>query len=584
MADTPQSTLEKPKPVIVDNGPDAHMLPSNDDRSAGPVELGFAVNFFGRVFTSLYVNTNGNVTFGEPLYKYLPFRMTTRAPPIIAPFLADVDTRPTDSGRVRYGPTTFEGRRALGVNWLDVGYHWERRDKLNRFQLLLVDRSDLGFGDFDIVMNYDRMVWESGESAGGTAGLGGLAAGAGFSAGTGETDTFFEFPGALVNGALLDTHADTGLTNTKRNSDILGRHIFRMRRGRIDVERRIREGGHLMPRAVLLPKKKRVLVFGEFNRFSDLFNPYTDAWTDTGKTHANRRRHTATLLPDGQVLAAGGEAEPSTAEVYDPEAGTWTAVNTLREGRLRHTATLVKNKDGKELVLVAGGQDASGVKRATAELYDPVSRTWADTGSMLTARSGHTATLVKNKDGKLLVLVAGGEGNGASNANKLASAELYDPVAGTWTATGNMGLARYDHTATLLQDGLVLVAGGESSNLSDGLPEPRGRAELYDPATGTWLDTGKMKRPRRNHAAVALNTGHVLVLGGFHESAGIQTGVEMYDPGTASWIETASMQVRREYHAALLLEDGRVLIAGGITNPQELQGTYEMYYHPLANR
>lgn len=531
MADTPQNTLDKPRPVIVDNGPDAHMLSSNDDRSAGPVELGFAVNFFDRVFTALYVNTNGNITFGEPLYKYLPFRMTTRSPPIIAPFLADVDTRPGASGRVRYGPTTFEGRRALGINWLDVGYHWERLDKLNRFQLLLVDRSDLGFGDFDIVMNYDRMVWESGESAGGAEGMGGLAAGAGFSAGTGAEDTYFEFPGALVSGALLDTHPDTGLTNTKRNSDILGRHIFRMRRGRVDVQRTLREGGHLMPLAVLLTNKKRVLVFGEFNPYSDLFNPYTDEWSSTGQTNANRRRHTATVLPDGRVLATGGEDKPLTAEVYDPEGGTWTAVNNMREGRLRHTATLVKNKDGKELVLVAGG-----------------------------------------------------ETNGPSTTNKLASAELYDPAEGTWTVTGTMGLVRYDHTATPLQDGRVLVAGGEPSDLSDGLPEPRGRAELYDPVAGTWTDTGRMKKPRRNHAAVALNTGHVLVLGGFHESAGIQTGVEMYDPGTGSWSETASMQVRREYHAALLLEDGRVLIAGGITNPKESQGTYEMYYHPLTNR
>jgi hypothetical protein len=581
MADTPQNLNDKPRPVIVDNGPDAHMLVANDDRSAGPVELGFPVNFFGTVFTSLYVNTNGNVTFGEPLYKYLPFRMTARTLPIIAPFLADVDTRPGVAGRVRYGPTTFEGRRALGVNWLDVGYHWQRTDKLNRFQLLLVDRSELGFGDFDIVMNYDRMEWESGEAAGGTDGLGGLAAGAGFSAGTGELDTFFEFPGALVNGALLDGNDKTGLTRTRRNSDIDGRHIFRMRRGRLDFERSIREGGLIMPRAVLL-KNGRVLALGEWNPFADVFDPVTDKWSDTGKSKAVRRRHTATLLPDGRVLVTGGEEEPLTAEVYTPETGTWAAVANMGAGRLRHTATLVK-KGEQSLVLVAGGQDASGKRHASAELYDPKTGTWTATGGMKTARSGHTATLVK-KGTKTLVLVAGGEGDGQSPTNTLASAELYDPETGTWKSTGGMGLVRADHTATPLRDGRVLVAGGENDKLSDEFPVPRGRAEVYDPTTETWSDTGRMGRARRNHAAVALKTGHVLVFGGYHGSAGIQSGVELYDPVLGTWSTVGPMQVKREYHAALMLEDGRILVIGGVTNPNTLQGTYELYYDPLISR
>ncbi len=179
MTDISRAPLEATRPVISDEGSNEHMLAANDDGSTGPVQLGFPVNFFGTVFTSLYVNTNGSVTFREPLYTYQPTRLTGRTPPIIAPFLADVDTRPRASGRVRYGPTTFEGRAALGVNWLDVGYHEARTDRLNRFQLLLVDRGDLGFGDFDIVMNYDRLEWESGEAAGGHAGLGGLSASAG---------------------------------------------------------------------------------------------------------------------------------------------------------------------------------------------------------------------------------------------------------------------------------------------------------------------------------------------------------------------------------------------------------------------
>jgi hypothetical protein len=120
---------------------------------------------------------------------------------------------------------------------------------------------------------------------------------------------------------------------------------------------------------------------------------------------------------------------------------------SLRTARLSHTATLLPN--GK--VLVAGGTDLFGAF-ASAELYDPARGIWTATGSLVTGRSGHTATLLPN--GK--VLVAGGTD---LNIGALASAELYDPASGTWTATGSLGTARYYHTATLLPNGKVLVVG-----------------------------------------------------------------------------------------------------------------------------
>ena len=168
--------------------------------------------------------------------------------------------------------------------------------------------------------------------------------------------------------------------------------------------------------------------------------------------------HTATLLPNGKVLVAGGydgnSVALASAELYDPASGTWTATGSLATARDGHTATLLPN--GK--VLVAGGLDSSQVAFASAELYDPASGTWTATGSLATARYIHTATLLPN--GK--VLVAGG----LTAAALLASAELYDPASGTWTATGSLATARYSHTATLLPNGKVLVAGGSDDSSS----------------------------------------------------------------------------------------------------------------------
>jgi Zn-dependent metalloprotease len=209
-----------------------YALGANDDGSTGRVDLPFTADFYGDRYQSLFVNNNGNVTFDGPLGTYTPFGLSTTAHAIIAPFFADVDTR-GGVDLVHYGSTTYAGRQAFCVNWDGVaglGYFRAKTDKLDRFQLVLVDRSDVDDGDFDVYFNYDQVQWEAGEASGGVDGLGGAAARAGYANGSQEDGTTFEIPGAATPGAYLD--GSTGsLVSGSRNSTARGRWIFPVRRG-----------------------------------------------------------------------------------------------------------------------------------------------------------------------------------------------------------------------------------------------------------------------------------------------------------------------------------------------------------------
>jgi hypothetical protein len=219
-------------------GFNANTLPANDDGSTGLVNLGFTANFFGLSFTQLYVNNNGNVTFDAALGTFTPFNLTSTARQIIAPFFADVDTR-SAGDPVTYGTGTVGSQNAFGVNWLNVDYFPSSVTHVNRnsFQLILIDRSDTGAGNFDIEFNYDQIEWEAGTASGGNAnGLGGSSARAGFSNGTGNPGTSFELPGSAVNGAFLDTNLVTGLIHNSLNSDVDGRYLFSARNGNVIVE------------------------------------------------------------------------------------------------------------------------------------------------------------------------------------------------------------------------------------------------------------------------------------------------------------------------------------------------------------
>ncbi len=311
--------------------------------------------------------------------------------------------------------------------------------------------------------------------------------------------------------------------------------------------------------ATLLPSGK-VLVAGGVGSSgnelasAELYDPASGTWTATGSLGGARFYHTATLLPNGKVLVAGGRGTSASAELYDPASGTWTGTGSLTTARELHTATLLPN--GK--VLVAGGNDNNGVPLASAELYDPANRTWKATGSLATARNGHAATLLPN--GK--VLVAGG-----FNGGTLTSAELYDPASGingSWTATGSLGHARANHTATLLPNGKVLVAGGADNSFN-----ALASAELFDPASGTngtWTTTGSLGAARIQHTATLLPNGTVLVTGGYNSSAALASA-ELYDQTNQTWTATGSLGQARDNHTATLLPNGKVLVAGGINGP-----------------
>jgi hypothetical protein len=309
--------------------------------------------------------------------------------------------------------------------------------------------------------------------------------------------------------------------------------------------------------ATLLPNGKVLVAAGYNGSFlanAELYNPAGGTWTNAGSLSVAAYTRTATLLTNGQVLIAGGVRGPglatATVELYNPVTGTWTNTGALNTARSSHTATLLP--DGK--VLVAGGADGTN-DLSSAELYAPGSGTWTLTGPLNNARDRHTATPLPN--GK--VLVVGGV-NGFSNGffNAMATAELYDPVSGVWTNASSLTTKRFWHTATLLSNGKVLVAGGDDGHRS------LSGTELYDGASGTWTNADSMNNAREEHTATLLPNGKVLVAGGWVSTA------ELYDPVSATWTVTGSMKTSRMAHTATLLPTGKVLVAAGYGSAQYL--------------
>jgi hypothetical protein len=312
----------------------------------------------------------------------------------------------------------------------------------------------------------------------------------------------------------------------------------------------------------------------EQNQFLDsaeLYDPMTGAFTTTGSLNTGRDGHTATLLNNGMVLIAGGGGENlwddlATAELYNPATGAFTLTGSMHAGHYGHTATLLNNG----MVLVAGGANFTGNKEtifATAELYNPATGTFTPTGSLNIARYLHTATVLS--DGT--VLIAGGFTYPIADQ---ASAEIYNPATGTFAFTGSLNTdAQVGHTATLLNNGIVLIAGGGD------YPDFPPGAELYDPTAGIFTYTGNLNSQRSNHTATLLNDGTVLAAGGFNSSnCGLVVRAELYDPTAGTFRYTAALNegLCRSGDTATLLNDGTVLVAGGVA-PNCCLSSAELY-------
>jgi N-acetylneuraminic acid mutarotase len=284
---------------------------------------------------------------------------------------------------------------------------------------------------------------------------------------------------------------------------------------------------------------------------TELYNPNNGKWTTNAAMSIARGDHSATMLANGKVLVVGGwnTSALSSTEVYDPTInpamGTWTNTGAVNTSRSYHQATLLP--DGK--VLIAGGYRGNDASMSSAELYSAVDGTWTKTSPLNTPRRFYTLTLLPN--GKVLAL-----GGWDTSNSVLSSAELYDPIMGIWSMIGSMSTNRYGHTTTLLRNGKVLIAGGQSANFFT-----HSSAELYDPITETWTPTGDMNVRRTSHTATLLSNGKVLVAAGFNGD--YLSSAELYDPATGIWTVTGGMTTPRDVHTATLLQDGRVLVAAG---------------------
>jgi hypothetical protein len=322
--------------------------------------------------------------------------------------------------------------------------------------------------------------------------------------------------------------------------------------GNMSVARSFHTATLLFSGQVLITGGTNPTVGGSALATAELFDPETDTFTSVGDMMTPRAYHTATLLPDGRVLITGGGWPAlGTAELYDPKTRTFTRIGDMVAPESWHAATLLDN--GK--VLIAG---------LTPQLFDPATGTFTATGEYApTSRNpygefglqGPTTLLANSK-----VLIAGEP-----------STQIYDPVTGTFTLGDKMTIGRgprgvgqppwyiSGRPATLLTSGKVLLTGGEQEdwgNFAD--------AELYDPATGKFTSTHNMSTKRSEHTATLLRDGTVLLAGGAFGAASIAS-VELYDPASDSFWATANMTVARSFHTATLLMDGRVLLTGGIT-------------------
>ncbi len=288
------------------------------------------------------------------------------------------------------------------------------------------------------------------------------------------------------------------------------------------------------------------------------YDPSTGAFTNVASpVYAHGYYMTTTLLDNGLVLVAGGINAPTSAELYDPVANKFTALPSMVQGHAAE-ASATKLNDGR--VLIVGGPTVAIISQSmlsSAELFDPVSKTFSAAGPMITPRRYHNATLLS--DGRVLISAGLGAGN---------LAEIFDPATNKFTATGNLVVGRFGATAVRLPNGKVLIIGGYGS---------AGAAEVFDPVAGAFSATGTAHADHGDGGAILLSNGQALVFGG-GDSDNATTIAETYSQDSGVFSLTGGMSLPRNFSSSALLLDGRVLEAGGsLGATQPNTATAEIY-------
>jgi hypothetical protein len=352
-----------------------------------------------------------------------------------------------------------------------------------------------------------------------------------------------------------------------------------------------------------------------------------DSWTTTGAMSTSRGDFPAALLPDGQVLAAGGftnsfgtnTSASSASERFDPATGRWLPSPAFADGRGLQRASLMA--DGR--VLMTGGMHPDLAVLDSATVFDPATNAWSRVAAMPQAHANHSQVTLQ--DGRVLVIGGYETRADASSDGASTAIALYSPTLNAWTVGASMPYYMANGTTTLLNDGSVLVAGGSSSyatrnvalryfpttnrwriagSFTDGrraqvaalLPDGKvliaggetdgsrtlSSAALYDPAANSWTAVAPMASARSGATATLLPNGKVLVAGGELEAPAavyptyLRTA-ELFDPATNTWSSAASMATERAGASATLLSDGRVLVAGGTVDPYDSTASAEIY-------
>jgi hypothetical protein len=297
-------------------------------------------------------------------------------------------------------------------------------------------------------------------------------------------------------------------------------------------------------------------------------------WIIADSLNLPRRLHSSVVLPNGDVLVTGGlngfdiDSCLSSCEIYDYEKDAWRFTTSMNVGRADHHSILLKDNR----VLIIGGANIS-----SCEIFDPITEIWKLADNLLKDRSGHTVSLLEN--GKVIAI--GGVDLTETESIYLNHCEIYDPETNIWTVTDSMKFNRAGHTATLLNDGKLLVCGGSNNH---NIGSILSICELYDPVTNTWSVVDSMNQKRKYHSATLLPDGRVLVSGGLYPTIPADTSViisEVYDPSIDKWEAIFPECFTGLVHEGLLLNNGLILFTGGGSDSWELYDAFslERLYH-----